>query len=256
MAWRLFDFWCLRLSTPPTRKGDPTFTHGLSPRLLQALHAFNSAHPWSHNAHYHPWLLRQLPRRFGRALDVGCGSGDLVRLLAGRATAAADGIDSDPEIIARARELTLPGVPAIFAVADVSAGLPAGPYDVITCVAALHHLPFAETLTRFRDQLAPGGTLVVVGCAREEGFVDRLLGLVSIPLNLIVGWLKNRGWLAASRPVSMTAVTRSPEQTFAEIRREAVGLLPGVRLRRRLFWRYTLVWRAAGTGSRRSGAGR
>jgi ubiquinone/menaquinone biosynthesis C-methylase UbiE len=168
-----------------------------------------------------------------------------------------DGIDSDPEIIGRARELTAPGVPVTFAVADASAaGFPAGPYDVITCVAALHHLPLAETLTRFRDHLAPGGTLVVVGCAREEGVVDGLLGLVSVLLNPVVGWLKNRGRTAASRPVAMTAVTQPPETTFAEIRREAVGLLPGARLRQRLFWRYTLVWRAAKTGPRRSGAGR
>jgi len=169
-----------------------------------------------------------------------------------------EGIDSDPQIIAQARELTPPGdygVPAVFAVVDARAGLPAGPYDVITCVAALHHLPFAETLTRFRGQLAPGGTLVVVGCAREEGFADHLIGVPSIPLNLAMGWLKNRGRRAVSRPVAMTAVTRPPEMTFAEIRREAVRLLPGARLRRRLFWRYTLVWRASGSGSRRSGAG-
>lgn len=214
----------------------------LTARVLQALHDFNSAHPWSHNAHYHPWLLRQLPRRFGRALDVGCGSGDLVRLLAVRAEEVVDGIDSDPEIIARARELTPADVPASFAVADAPDGLPAGSYDVITCVAVLHHLPFAEALTRFRDRLAPGGTLVVIGCARDESRVDHLLGLASVPLNAANGWLKNRG-RTAPRPVSMTAVTRPPEMTFSEIRREAARILPGARLRRRLFWRYTLVWR-------------
>jgi SAM-dependent methyltransferase len=212
-------------------------------RVLRALEAFNSAHPWSHNAHYHPWLLRQLPRGFGRALDVGCGSGDLVRLLAARSTGGVEGVDSDPEIIARARELTQPDVPATFTVADARAGIPASPYDVITCVAALHHLPLTETLTRFRAQLAPGGTLVVVGCAREAGFVDHLLAALSIPLNLAMGLLKNRGRRAMSRPVSMTAVTRSPELAFVEVRREAVRVLPGVRMRRRLFWRYTLVWR-------------
>ncbi|WP_033281219.1 class I SAM-dependent methyltransferase [Streptomyces sp. NRRL F-525] len=219
----------------------------IPPRLLRALESFNSAHPWSHNAHYHPWLLRQLPRRFGRALDVGCGSGDLVRLLAARATGRVEGIDSDPQIIARARELTPPGVsgaPAVFTVVDARAGIPVGPYDVITCVAALHHLPFTETLTRFRDQLAPGGTLVVVGCAREEDLVDHFLAALSIPLNLAMGWLKNRGRRAESRPVAMTAVTRPPAMTFAEVRREAIRVLPRVRPRRWLFWRYTLVWRA------------
>lgn len=155
-----------------------------------------------------------------------------------------EGIDADSQIIARARELTSPGVPVVFAVVDARVGIPAGPYDVITCVAALHHLPFAETLTRFRDQLAPGGTLVVVGCAREADAVDDALGLVSIPLNLAMGWVKNRGRTAVSRPVAMTAVTRPPEMTFAEVRREAIRVLPRVRPRRRLFWRYTLVWRA------------
>ncbi|WP_239094534.1 hypothetical protein [Planotetraspora silvatica] len=56
-----------------------------SPRILQALDRFHAAHPWDHNAHYHRWILRQLPRSFDSALDVGCGSGDLARLLASRA---------------------------------------------------------------------------------------------------------------------------------------------------------------------------
>ncbi|MER7637880.1 class I SAM-dependent methyltransferase [Streptomyces sp. NPDC126522] len=134
-----------------------------------------------------------MPRGFGRALDVGCGTGDLARLLTVRTTGGVEGIDSDPEIIGRSRVLTPPGVPVVFTVVDARDGIPAGPYDVITCVAALHHLPFAETLTRFRDQLAPGGTLVVVGCAREADAVDSLLGAVSVALNVVTGWLKNRG---------------------------------------------------------------
>jgi SAM-dependent methyltransferase len=214
----------------------------LTPRVLQALERFNSAHPWDHNAHYHPWLLRQLPRRVGRALDVGCGTGDLVRLLARRAEKV-DGVDSDPEIVARARESTGGRYAHVsFLVGHAPDGLPPGPYDVITCVAVLHHLPLAETLARFREQLASGGTLSVIGLAREEAFVDRVLSYASIPLNAAFGWVKNRG-RPATRPASMTAATRPADTTFAEIRREARRVLPGARLRRRLFWRYTLVWR-------------
>lgn len=66
----------------------------LTPRILRGLDRFHAAHPWDHNAHYHRWILRQLPRRFNSALDVGSGSGDLAKLLASRAEAV-HGIDID-----------------------------------------------------------------------------------------------------------------------------------------------------------------
>ncbi|MFK0171662.1 class I SAM-dependent methyltransferase [Streptomyces sp. NPDC090306] len=212
----------------------------LSPRALRALERFNAAYPWDHNAHYHRWILRQLPRRFDRALDIGAGSGDLARLLAVRAESV-QAVDSDPGITTRARTLTPAALPVTFTVADAMAELPAGPYDVVTCVATIHHLPFTQALTRFRRSLVPGGTLVIVGLSRARTPGDHLLGAVAIPANAVTGWLKNRG-RPSRRPVSMTAPTRAASMSFDDIVREAGDVLPGVRLRRRLFWRYTLVW--------------
>ncbi|MFE7517155.1 class I SAM-dependent methyltransferase [Streptomyces sp. NPDC057540] len=211
-------------------------------RALRALERFNTAHPWDHNAHYHPWILRQLPRRLDRALDVGCGSGDLARLLATRATAVR-AVDADPAIVARARELTAPAAPVTFAVEDalVDTG-DDGVHTAVTCLATLHHLPLAPALVRFRERLAPGGTLVVLGLSRPDTPADHVLGLLSIPLNAANGWLRNRG-RPAPRPVAMTAATRDAEETLAEIALVAARILPGARIRRRLFWRYTLVWR-------------
>ncbi|MFB7935755.1 class I SAM-dependent methyltransferase [Streptomyces sp. NPDC056049] len=215
-------------------------------RFLGALERFNSAHPWDHNAHYHRWIMRQLPRRYGLALDVGSGSGELARLLGTRG-AEVRGIDSDPVITARARELTPAASPVTFTVADGLNGIPAGRYDVITCVATLHHLPFADALVVFRRHLAPGGTLIVVGLSRAQSAGDHLLGAVAVPVNAAMGWLKNGGRRAA-RPDAMTARTRPAETAFSEIAREARVALPGARLRRRLFWRYTLVWRRPDDG--------
>ncbi|WP_103530529.1 bifunctional 2-polyprenyl-6-hydroxyphenol methylase/3-demethylubiquinol 3-O-methyltransferase UbiG [Streptomyces sp. SM11] len=212
----------------------------MTTRVLQAIDRFHSAHPWDHNARYHRWIMRQLPRCFDRALDIGSGSGDLARLLAARA-GTVQGLDADRAIVARARELTGPGVPVMFTAGDALTETPPGPYDVITCVAAIHHLPFVEALTHLRRHLAPGGTLVVVGVARARSPGDRLLGAAAIPLNIAMAWIKNKGRRAA-RPDSMTAPTRPATMTFAEIVRDARRVLPGVRLRRRLFWRYTLVW--------------
>ncbi|GGU84352.1 SAM-dependent methyltransferase [Streptomyces albospinus] len=209
-------------------------------RVLRALDRFNAAHPWDHNAHYHPWLLRQLPRRFDSALDVGSGSGDLARLLAERA-GTVHGIDSDPRITAQAQELTPPATPVTFTTADALTEIPSDSYDVITCVAAIHHLPFTDALNVFRKHLAPGGTLVILGLSRPTTPGDHLLGAMASPLNATLGWLKNRG-RAAPRPLSMTAMTRPADMAFPDIVRETQAVLPGARLRRRLFWRYTLVW--------------
>ncbi|MFD3418302.1 class I SAM-dependent methyltransferase [Streptomyces decoyicus] len=212
----------------------------LPQRVLRALEQFNAAHPWDHNAHYHRWIMRRLPKRFDRALDIGSGSGDLARLLATRANEVR-GIDSDPTIASRAQRLTPAATPVTFTVADALTGIPAGSYDVITCVATIHHLPFTEALTVFRRHLAPGGTLVVVGLSRAQTAGDHLLGIVAIPLNAATGWLKNKG-RRAPRPASMTALTRPADMSFPDIVSEAQDVLPGARLRRRLFWRYTLVW--------------
>lgn len=210
------------------------------PRVVRALEQFHATHPWDHNAHYHRWILRRLPRRFDSALDVGSGSGDLARLLASRA-GAVHGIDVDPAILARARELTAPTAPVTFSVGDALKEVPPGPYDVITCVATIHHMPFSDALTHFRQHLAPGGTLVVVGLSRPQSRSDQLIDAVAIPSNVAMAWIKNKG-RKAPRPASMTAPTRPATMTFADIVRDARQALPGARLRRRLFWRYTLVW--------------
>lgn len=210
------------------------------PRIVRALEQFHATHPWDHNAHYHRWILRRLPRRFDSALDVGSGSGDLARLLASRA-GAVHGIDMDPTILARARELTAPAAPVAFSAGDALKEVPPGPYDVITCVATIHHMPFSDALTHFRQHLAPGGTLVVVGLSRPQSRSDHLIGAVAIPSNVAMAWIKNKG-RKAPRPASMTAPTQPATMTFADIVRDARRALPGARLRRRLFWRYTLVW--------------
>src|SRR5215213_5075857 len=71
---------------------------------------------WDHNAHYHPFLLKQLPERMDEALEVGCGTGTFARLLAERCERLV-GVDLSPCMVevARARSKDHPNVRYVVA---------------------------------------------------------------------------------------------------------------------------------------------
>ena len=109
---------------------------------------FNDAHPWSHNDAYAALVLHHARRVRAtggtEALDVGCGTGNLVRRLAG-VFPAVTGIEPDASTAEKARRTT----------ADLAnvriLNQPFGEscrnrYDLITFVAVLHHLPLQATL--------------------------------------------------------------------------------------------------------------
>ena len=210
-------------------------------RLVRRINQFNAAHPWSHNDVYRPWVLRQLPRRLSRSVDLGCATGALVRALAARSVSA-EGIDADPAVIAVARQAPDTPPNARFSVGDLR-GLPAaGGYDAVTAVAVIHHLPLDPALEKARSLLAPRGTLAIIGCYRPATVADTATGLLAVPLNMTMGLLKSRG--QARAPVAVSARTADPVASLPEIRAAAARLLPGARIRRRLFWRYSLRYTA------------
>jgi trans-aconitate methyltransferase len=201
----------------------PCYTGAVN-ALLRRIDAVNRAHPWSHNDHYLPWVLRQVPPGATRALDVGCGTGTLLRALASRVPAV-DGIDRDPAMAAAAgaRHADLFDLP------------PEPAYDLVTAVAVLHHLPLRPALTHLRALLNPRGRLVIVGCYQQSTLADRTVDLVAVPANLVVGLLKT-GQADAARH-AMSSPTTPARETLQEVR----AAIPGAHVRRRLFWRYTAV---------------
>jgi SAM-dependent methyltransferase len=207
---------------------------------------------WDHNAHYHAFLLRQLPARMTRALDVGCGTGTLARSLADRADVV-DAIDVSPTMIDVARRRHAAVSQLRWHVGDVlTAPLPLGEYDAVTAVSSLHHLPLEPGLRRLAELVRPGGVVAVLGFAAPTN-VDYALGTLVVPADAAVGvWKAMRG--RAGRPdqhvlVDGTAVhmpIRNPRETLSQIRQAAAGLLPGARIRRHVFYRYSLVWQRPG----------
>ncbi|MGI5217347.1 class I SAM-dependent methyltransferase [Nocardia sp. CA-290969] len=184
------------------------------------------------------------------ALDIGCGTGNLLALLRGR-VAEVTGLEPDP-VTARVAAQRFAGDSAVRVLnVDFAAREPHRRWDAVTLVAVLHHLPLVPALRELRDCLAPGGRLVIVGCYREAGPADLLAAVPAVIANPIVGMIKHPA-RAAGLPAHMRAPTADPQETLAEIRAAARQTLPTARIRRRLFWRYTLVYDAPPADTGRS----
>ncbi|TDD51482.1 class I SAM-dependent methyltransferase [Saccharopolyspora elongata] len=198
---------------------------------------------WDHNAHYHPWLLRQVPQRCSRVLDVGCGTGALVRQLVERVEFV-DGVDVSAEMIDQASARTsatnvrwLRGD-----VLDADLDLHPEGYDAVTALSSLHHMPLRPGLARLASLLRPGGVLAVIGLYREESAADFAMAAASFSANAAVGtYLATRG--RAGKPHDEGMPVRDASATLTEISDAAREVLPGAQVRRRLFWRHSLLWR-------------
>jgi 2-polyprenyl-3-methyl-5-hydroxy-6-metoxy-1,4-benzoquinol methylase len=211
---------------------------------LAAVGRFNDAHPWSHNDAYAPLVLHHARRVRARggtaALDVGCGTGNLVRRLSA-VFPAVTGIEPDVPTAEQARQTTA-DLANVRIRTQPFDELDGDRYDLITFVAVLHHLPLEATLEKARELLRPGGRLVVVGVSRESR-ADLPWSIASMILNPIVGVVKHPR-RSTTTPTHMTAPTATAAESFEEIARTAQRILPGARLNRGPFWRYTLAWNA------------
>ncbi|MGW2325226.1 class I SAM-dependent methyltransferase [Streptomyces sp. NPDC001700] len=190
----------------------------------------------NYNDHYHPLLLKQIPAGARTALDVGCGTGRFARLLAARGLSV-DGMDPNAAVIESARAT---GGGPRYRQADVrEAHLPDAHYDVISCIASLHHMPFDTVLT-LRKALAPGGILTVLGLYEINSPADFVWAFPAKSLLHAQRLLPRRH--RPTPPVQIPLVW-PPPLTYAQTRTETTRLLPGATLRRLLFWRYLLVYR-------------
>ena len=192
---------------------------------------------WNHNVHYEPVILNAVPDGCGAALEVGCGDGRLARRLAERA-AEVTAIDQDEKMIALARERTS-GSRVRYVHADfLACPVETASFDFACANTVLHHMDFAVALRAMARALRPDGRLAVVGLAADGGPADYLIGAPGVPANLIYRAVRHQG--------NSGAPVKDPEMTWAEVHAIAREVLPGVRYRRHLLWRYSLRWRKPG----------
>jgi 2-polyprenyl-3-methyl-5-hydroxy-6-metoxy-1,4-benzoquinol methylase len=178
-------------------------------------------------------VLRLLPTRRERVLDVGCGDGSFAVELAARCGSVV-ALDVDLQQVSVARERCAALSNVTVQQGDFLALRGEEQYDVVTALASFHHMPFAAAAAQARAVVRPGGRLVVLGLWTDTGRRDLPWNVASIVLNLALKALRG--------PDAMDAPAMMPTMTLPELRRAVAAELPGAVLRRRLLWRYTLVW--------------
>lgn len=190
---------------------------------------------WNANTHYHRVVLAALSSDVSRVLDVGCGDAILAADLVHAGVPHVVALDVDRPVLERARarhdNRTIEWVHG-----DVlDAAFEAESFDAVVSVAALHHMDAAQALARFAQLVRPGGTVVVIGLA-ANAWSDMPLAALGMTSRLVLR-LAHGSW-SHSAPTCWP-----PPLTYREMKVLSARVLPGVRYRRHLLSRYSLVWR-------------
>ncbi len=116
-------------------------------------------------------------------------------------------------------------------------------FDSVVSVATLHHLCYEVVLPKVRQALRPGGWFIALDLRRDEGPSDRVMSVLSLPLNIALR-------LASTGRRPCFSVRQAWERHGRSDRylsyNEALEIfehfLPGARVRRHFLWRYSVVW--------------
>lgn len=211
---------------------------GFAGAASTAMSRLNARHPWSHNDHFHSWILANLPDRRRDALDVGCGRGELVAALSPK-FAAVHGTDLDASMRQQAAD-RCSGLANVAIHSEVWTGIP-GRFDLVTMVAVLHHLDAADALMNVRRLLEPGGRFLAVGLAPPRSAVDHLWDLASIVTNPMIGYVKHP-WPSTGGVQAPPFPVREPSTPFDELRETVTAVMPDASMRRHLGFRHTIAW--------------
>lgn len=212
-----------------------TFAGG---KLSSGMVRLNARHPWSHNDHFHNWILTNLPQQRRSALDVGCGRGELLATLLPYLTTV-HGNDAD-EAMRQQATSRCSGLPNVT-IHDGSWTDAPGLFDLVTMVAVLHHLDVADALHEVRRLLAPGGRFLAVGLAPPVSLSDHVWDLASTVTNPVIGFVKHP-WPNKNGVQPPPFPIQDPTMPFAELRRFVSEVMPGASMRHQLGFRHTIAW--------------
>ncbi len=199
---------------------------------------------WSNNTHYTPSALKEVNTLIGgTAIDVGCGTGDGARRLS-KLYKHVTAYDISPKMIEKAQELSeeydnIEYKNESFLDADIEEGT----CGCILCVSMLHHMPMEEFFKKAKKALKKGGRLIVIDLYKMETVGDALTTIFASLLRKPFLFLKGSLKVTPAETALWNKHGALEEyHTISEVKRTAEGILGDVKVKRKLFFRYSLIW--------------
>ena len=201
---------------------------------------------WDHNQQYQKYLLNNLSK-CGSVLDVGCGTGGLTKILSKYADKVI-GIDVSPNMIATA-EARNTSSNIEYLVTDVESYLDelSSKFDAIICIAALHHMNEESALRKMKNHLNKNGKILILDLYKQNSAVDYLLSGIATAINPFKLLIK-RGIIQVTieeREAWKDHFQFDEYKTIDALREIGRRVFGEIRIRRHLFWRYSMIYTKA-----------
>lgn len=199
---------------------------------------------WNHNNCYYKEIIKMIPDDIDTCLDIGCGKGELSFLLSKKAKKVI-AVDIAEKMIEKAKTLNPSNNIEYICDNILNMRFEDNSLDAIVTSATAHHLPYDWLLCFAKDKLKNGGKLIILDLVKASFISDYLIwGSAFIP-NIIMNLLRN-GRINKDEPQAKEVWERHGKNdkymTLGEIKALANKYLPNAKIKRKLFWRYFLIW--------------
>lgn len=243
--WPIVRHPGLRPSGEKKEKLEDEMNNGTSEKVIEH---FNKVamlpDKWDHNQQYQNYMLRQIKKRCEIGLDIGCGTGEFTKRLLSKCDNLI-GIDVAPKMIEEACNRNF-NERIKYLNADVNEFLEGKEeyFDVIVSIASFHHMDYEAILEKCRKALKSGGVLIIQDLYNENTVIFNLLQAMGCFLHPICMLAKN-GYIkqsTAEREVWKHHNEDDLYNSIYEIKNITNKVLTDFKIRRHIFWRYTLIY--------------
>ena len=200
---------------------------------------------WDHNRQYQNYLIKYIPKNCNNILDVGCGTGELTKKLSllGKEII---GIDISENMLNEAEKRNYDEkIRYIKISVEDYLEKTDKQFDIIISIAALHHMNEEKILKMMRNKLTESGKILILDLVQNKTIVDYFLTIIAAILNPLLMLIMN-GRLRVSkneREAWAGHFQYDKYLTIVDIKNIAKKILGKVKIKRHLFWRYSLIYK-------------